>query len=105
MKFLFIILIFLQSLAFAATECDNTTIDSLIEKQTYVLAKRYGSKKVGIGVSIKNETSCTTSIILFDGRGGNDGVLVDRIGTITVDLQKCAVQNSLIGVFETINLN
>ncbi|MGZ5280293.1 MAG: hypothetical protein ACXWC9_10140 [Pseudobdellovibrionaceae bacterium] len=82
--------------------CDYSTADSMIEKELYVMAKRYDSKKVGLGVSIRNGQAITTSIAIFQGRGGSDGVPVDRIGSITVDLDRCIVYNTLVGTFDVL---
>lgn len=84
--------------------CDYETADSLIQKELVVMAKRYQSKKVGLGVSINNGPSITTSIAIFQGKGGNDGIKVDRIGTITVDLEKCIIHNTLVGIYDVIDL-
>lgn len=87
-----------------APSCDNETVDSLTEKALYVMAKRYKSEKVGVGVAIQNGTKITTSVAIFQGKGGNDGVKVDRIGSITVDLEKCDIHNTLIGIFDILDV-
>lgn len=97
-------LMILSFQASAATECDNSTVDSLVEKELYVMAKRYKSEKVGLGVSVQNGATITTSIAIFQGKGGNDGVKVDRIGSITVSLEKCAIHSTIIGLFDTIEV-
>ena len=84
--------------------CDNSTVDTMIEKELYRMAKRYSSQKVGMGVSIQNGQMVTTSIAILEGQGGSDGSKVDRMGTITVDLNKCAVHNTLIGTFDVLNV-
>lgn len=103
MKSIFLIaILFFQAAAFAA--CDNEYVDSITRKQLYVMAKRYNSEKVGMGVSIENGTKVTTSVAIFQGTGGHDGEKVDRIGSITVDLEKCQIHNTLIGLFDTLNV-
>ncbi len=101
-SWMFLILLFGFS-ARAAT-CDNETVDGLVEKQLAVIAARYDSKKVGLGVSIQNGNMVTTNIAVFQGKGGNDGIKVDRIGQITVNLDKCQIQSSLVGLFDVIEL-
>ncbi|MBC7464817.1 MAG: hypothetical protein H7256_02395 [Bdellovibrio sp.] len=88
----------------AATTCDNETVDSLTEKALYFMAKRYKSEKVGMGIAIQNGTKITTSVAIFQGKGGNDGVKVDRIGSITIDLEKCDIHNTLIGTFDVLDV-
>ena len=84
--------------------CDNEYVDSITKKQLYVMAKRYNSQKVGMGVSITNGKQVTTSIAIFQGKGGSDGVKVDRIGSITVDVEQCKIKNTLVGLFETLDV-
>ena len=87
-----------------APACDNQTVDSLTEKALYAMAKRYKSEKVGLGVAIQNGNKITTSVAIFQGKGGNDGVKVDRIGSISVDLEKCAIHDTLIGIFDILDV-
>lgn len=103
MKLLLVLsVLFVQSMAFA--ECDNETVDSLTEKKLHDMARRYSADKVGMGVSIRNGQKITTSVAIFQGVGGNDGVKVDRIGSITVDVTKCEIDNTLIGTFDLIDV-
>jgi hypothetical protein len=104
-SWMFLILLFcLSDFSAQAATCDNETVDALVEKQLAVIAARYDSKKVGLGVSIQNGNMVTTNIAVFQGKGGNDGTKVDRIGQITVNLDKCQIQNSLVGLFDVIEL-
>lgn len=103
MKLLLPTLLISPTIAFA--DCDHTVVDSLTRKALTVMAKRYDSKNVGMGVSIQNGNDVTTSVAIFQGRGGNDGVKVDRIGSVTVNLAKCEIKNTLIGTFESITLD
>ena len=68
------------------------------------MAKRYNSQSVGMGVSITNGKQVTTSVAIFQGKGGTDGIKVDRIGSITVDLEKCEIHSTLIGLFEILEV-
>jgi hypothetical protein len=104
MKLLFFLSVFFaQTAVFAG--CDNSVVDSLTKKALLEMAKRYSSSQVGLGVSIQNGSLVTTIVAVFQGKGGNDGVKVDRIGSITIDLEKCAVKNTLIGTYEILDLN
>lgn len=106
MKFLILVAtMFFSFQLHAAPTCSDSTVDSLIEKELHVMAKRYNSEKVGLGVSIQNGLMRTTSIAIFQGKGGADGAKVDRIGSITVSLEKCAIHNTLIGLFDTLEVN
>ncbi len=78
--------------------CSDSEADSLVEKRLYEMASWYGSTKVGIGSTIENGSMYTTNVIVFQGDGGTAGK-IDRIGSITVDMKKCIVHNSLISIY------
>lgn len=96
MKYFLFISLTLSSLATWA--CSDSEADSLVEKRLYEMAGWYGSTKVGIGSTIGNGNMYTTNVIVFQGDGGTAGK-IDRIGSITVDIKKCIVQNSLISIY------
>ena len=98
----FIYVLLAQVSAFAI--CDNEYVDSITQKQLFAMAKRYNSQSVGMGVSITNGKQVTTSVAIFQGKGGTDGIKVDRIGSITVDLEKCEIHSTLIGLFEILEV-
>lgn len=101
-KMLFLSVLFFQ--AIASAECSNEVADSLTRKALFTMARRYHSKDVAIGVSIRNGPHVTTTVAIFNGKIGRDGARVDRIGSVTIDMQKCVVKNTLIGVFEPLTV-
>ena len=96
MKYFLFLTITLSSLTTWA--CNESDAYSLVEKRLYEMAGWYGSTKVGMGSTIENGDLFTTNVIVFQGDGGTAGK-IDRIGSITVDLKKCIVRNSLISVY------
>lgn len=96
---LFLLLGSLHSMA-----CSDPEADDLVLDRTKMMAKRYNAKKIGIGHSLLWGDTRFTNISIMDGDGGNDGVRVDRIGTIVINMDTCVVKGKLIGIYDTIEL-
>lgn len=102
MKFLILCaLILTTSAAFA---CDDKMADEIVLNRVTEIAKRYKTTKVGIGHSLMWGDTRFTSISVHEGVGGNDGVKVDRIGTILINMDTCVVKGKLVGTFDIIDV-
>lgn len=98
MKFIILILALFSSLnAFA---CNDKMVDDLVLERLKMMAKRYDSTKIGTGVTILWGDTRVTSVSIYNGIGGDDGVRVDRMGTIFVNVNTCVVKAKLIGLMD-----
>jgi hypothetical protein len=88
-----------------AFSCDDKMADDIVLNRVTEMAKRYNTSKVGIGLSMLWGDTRITSISILDGKGGNDGVKVDRMGTIYINMDTCVVKAKLIGTFDVLDTN
>ncbi|MBY0413367.1 MAG: hypothetical protein K2Q18_04350 [Bdellovibrionales bacterium] len=87
-----------------AFACSDQMADDLVLNRVTEMAKRYDTTKVGVGVSILWGDSRITSISILDGKGGNDGIKIDRMGTIFINMDTCVVKAKLIGTFDILDV-
>lgn len=85
---------------FSAWACNDKMIDDLVLDRLKTMAKRYDATKVGTGVTILWGNTRVTSVSILNGKGGDDGVKVDRMGTIFVNIDTCVVEAKLIGTID-----
>lgn len=78
--------------------------DALVLNRLTEMAKRYDTTKVGVGVSILWGDTRFTNVSILHGKGGNDGIKVDRIGTILINMDTCVVKGKLIGMYDVIDV-
>lgn len=98
MKIIILLVSLLASLNVMA--CNDKMIDDLVLDRLKTMAKRYDSTKIGTGVTILWGDTRVTSVSIYNGIGGDDGVRIDRMGTIFVNVNTCAVKAKLIGVMD-----
>ena len=99
-----IIFITLGLLSFNAFSCTDQEADAIILNRLGIMAQRYETTKVGVGVSILWGDTRVTSVSILEGVGGNDGKKVDRMGTIFINMDTCVVKAKLMGTFDEIDL-
>lgn len=103
MKFTILLLSLFASLNVFA--CDDKMVDDLVLDRLKMMAKRYDSTKVGTGVTILWGDTRITSVSIYNGIGGSDGVRIDRMGTIFVNVDTCVVKAKLIGMVDIHDLD
>lgn len=91
-------------LSFNVFACDDSQADTIIEKRAILLAKRYNATSVGIGASIVYGFMRTTNIVIIQGVGG-PSELIDRVGSIAINMETCKIMNSLVSVFDVLEVN
>ena len=96
MKIIILLLSLFTSLNVFA--CNDKMVDELVLDRLKMMAKRYDSTKVGTGVTILWGDTRVTSVAIYNGVGGSDGVRVDRMGTIFVNVDTCVVKAKLMGM-------
>lgn len=99
-----IILLSLCVFSFNAFSCDDKEADTIVLDRLTMMAKRYSTTKVGVGASMQWGDTRITNITILDGVGGNDGVKVDRIGAIYINMDTCVVKAKLVSTYDILNV-
>lgn len=88
----------------AGLACDDAEADDVIAERAIVLAKRYQAKNVGIGASIVYGNMRSTNIVILQGTW-SPGETIDRIGSIAINMTTCRVMNSLVSVYDVLEVD
>jgi hypothetical protein len=103
-KALFFIICLTYLTASSSFACTDQMADAIVLNRVTEMAKRYSTTKVGIGHSLLWGDTRMTNVSIHEGVGGNDGVKVDRMGTILINMDTCVVKGKLIGTFDIIDV-
>ena len=99
-----VITILLLISSFQAWSCTDQQADAIVLNRLTEMAKRYDTTKVGVGASLLWGDTRFTSITIKEGKGGNDGIKVDRIGTILINMDTCVVKGKLISIYDELDV-
>lgn len=93
-----------MSILNAAFGCDDKMADAIVLNRVTEMAERYETTKLGIGLSMLWGDTRITSISILEGKGGDDGIKIDRMGTIYINMDTCVVKGKLIGTFDILDV-